>query len=273
MTVPAQHPPDEPVDTTAYDAWLFDMDGVLTKTAAVHAAAWKRAFDEFLQRDATESAAKYVPFDIENDYEQYVDGEPREDGVRNFLASRGIHLPEGADGDPPNARSVKGLGNRKNDLVLEVMKENGVAVFEGAVALVSQLRRHGVKVAVISASENTKAALEAAGIVAMFDAIVDGHVVKDRHLAGKPAPDSFLEGARVLGVEASRAVVLEDALAGVEAGRAGHFGLVIGVDHHDAPSAHDYADELRAHGADVVVTSLTDLMGEPPVATTNSDLS
>jgi beta-phosphoglucomutase family hydrolase len=247
------------VDLGAYGAWLFDMDGVLTKTAAVHAAAWKQAFDQFLEREAARDRTPFVPFDIEGDYDKYVDGELREDGVRNFLASRSITLPEGVDEDPGDARSVKGLANRKNDLVLEVIKQDGVAVFEGATALVSELRRLGVKVAVISASENTKTALEAAGILALFDAIVDGIILKERHLAGKPAPDSFLEGARVLGVEPGHCVVLEDALAGVEAGRAGHFALVIGVDHHDAPGAHDYAEELRAHGADVVVTSLAAL--------------
>jgi beta-phosphoglucomutase family hydrolase len=259
MKETAAHETGTSVDLGAYGAWLFDMDGVLTKTAAVHAAAWKQAFDEFLQREATRSATAFVPFDIESDYEKYVDGEPREDGVRNFLASRSIQLPEGADDDSGDARSVKGLGNRKNDLVLEVMKRDGVAVFEGATALVSELRRLGVKVAVISASENTKAALGAAGILALFDAIVDGIVVKQRHLAGKPAPDSFLEGARVLGVEPGRCVVLEDALAGVEAGRSGHFATGIRVDHHDAPGVHDYAEELRAHGADVVVTTLAAL--------------
>ena len=140
MNGTAAHESGVNVDLGAYDAWLFDMDGVLTKTAAVHAAAWKQAFDEFLQREATRSATAFAPFDIESDYEKYVDGEPREDGVRNFLASRNIKLPEGADGDPGDARSVKGLGNRKNDLVLEVMKRDGVAVFEGATALVSELR-------------------------------------------------------------------------------------------------------------------------------------
>ena len=259
MTEVAAREVDVNVDLGAYDAWLFDMDGVLTKTAAVHAAAWKQAFDEFLQREAARCATPFVPFDDETDYETYVDGEPREDGVRKFLASRSIELPEGTDDDTLDARSVKGLANRKNDLVLEVMHRDGVDVFEGAVALVGQLRRRAIKVAVISASENTKAALDAAGILALFDAIVDGNVVKERHLAGKPAPDSFLEGARVLGVDPGRCVVLEDALAGVQAGRAGHFALVIGVDHHDAPGAHDYAEELRAHGADVVVNSLATL--------------
>ena len=207
---------------------------------------------------ASTSGADALIFDLEDSVTAELLPKART-RVRNFLASRNIKLPEGADGDPVDARSVKGLGNRKNGLVLEVMKRDGVAVFEGATTLVIELRRLGVKVAVVSASENTKAALAAAGILALFDAIVDGFVVKERHLAGKPAPDSFLEGARMLGVEPVRCVVLEDALAGVQAGRSGHFALVIGVDHHDAPGVSDYADELRNHGADVVVTSLTTL--------------
>ncbi len=263
MTEAGAHGSGVSVDLGAYDAWLFDMDGVVTKTAAVHAAAWKQTFDEFLQREAARSATPFVPFDVESDYEKYVDGEPREDGVRNFLKSRNIELPEHGDHDTPDTRSVTGLATRKNDLVLEVMQRTGVEVFEGAAALVGELRRRGVKVAVISASENTRAALAAAGVLALFDAIVDGNVVRERHLAGKPSPDSFLEGARVLGTEPGRCVVLEDALAGVEAGRSGHFALVIGVDHHDAPGVHDYADELRAHGADVVVRSLVALAPAP----------
>jgi beta-phosphoglucomutase family hydrolase len=253
-------PQGDHVDIKAYDAWLFDMDGVLTNTASVHAAAWKQAFDEFLKEETTRTGTTYAPFDAEGDYEKYVDGEPRDDGVRNFLAARGIKLPEGSDDDPPDARTVAGVGNRKNNLVLDVMKKDGVKVFDGAEVLVKELRAQGTKVAVVSASENTKAALKAAGIIDLFDAIVDGHVVKDLHLAGKPAPDSYLQGAKVLGVKAESAVVLEDALAGVEAGRAGHFGLVIGVDHHDAPGANDYADELHTNGADVVVRSLAELV-------------
>jgi beta-phosphoglucomutase family hydrolase len=254
----AEHKADQVhqlVDLDAYDAWLFDLDGVLTKTAAVHAEAWKQAFDTFLDAEATRSGRTYAPFDPEGDYERYVDGEPRADGVRNFLAARGIKLPEGADDDPPGARTVTGVGNAKNALVLQVLRSKGVAVYSGAVALVKELRRRGTKVAVVSASENTEAALKAAKIAELLDARIDGHVAKDRHLAGKPAPDSYLEGAKELGVEPTRAVVVEDALAGVAAGRAGHFGLVIGVDHHD------YADELRAHGADVVVTDLGELLG------------
>lgn len=247
-------------DFNKYDAWLFDMDGVLTDTASVHAAAWKRAFDEFLKTESTRTGNLYAPFDAESDYEKYVDGEPREDGVRNFLSARAIKLPEGADDDSPDARTVKGLGNRKNELFLEELKKDGVKVFDGVVTLVHELHQSGTKVAVVSASTNTKEALSAGGIIHLFDAIVDGHVVKDLDLAGKPAPDSYLQGAKVLGVAPGSAVVLEDALAGVEAGRAGHFGLVIGVDHHDATGTHVYADELRDHGADVVVTSLAELV-------------
>ncbi|MGB7103401.1 MAG: beta-phosphoglucomutase family hydrolase [Acidimicrobiales bacterium] len=256
-----------PVDLNAYGAWLFDMDGVLTQTALVHAAAWKEAFDGFLAEETARTGTAYAPFDAESDYEKYVDGEPREDGVRNFLAARGITLPEGSEGDPPDARTVIGLGNRKNELVLKVMASQGVAVYDGAKELVAELHRRGKKVAVVSASENTVTALKAAGIGDMFDAIVDGLVVKKLHLAGKPAPDSYLEGAKTLDVEPSSAVVLEDALSGVEAGRSGHFGLVIGVDHHDAAGQHDYADQLRAHGADVVVRSLSELLGESATAT------
>ncbi|MHB2028896.1 MAG: HAD family hydrolase [Acidimicrobiales bacterium] len=248
------------VNIFTYDAWLFDMDGVLTKTAAVHAKAWKEAFDAFLLEETKRTGTQYAPFDSEGDYEKYVDGEPREDGVRNFLAARGIVLPEGSDADGPDVRSVAGVGNKKNALVLDVMKRDGVEVFEGVVPLLEALRAHGTKVAVVSASENTQAALESAGIGAMFDARVDGLVVKEQHLAGKPAPDSFLAAAKALGVEASHAVVLEDALAGVQAGRAGAFALVVGVDHHDSGAHHEYADELRTHGADIVVTSLSEFL-------------
>jgi beta-phosphoglucomutase family hydrolase len=259
---------DVVVDVAVYNAWLFDMDGVLTNTASVHAGAWKQAFDEFLKTEATSAGKTYAPFDAEGDYEKYVDGEPRDDGVRNFLTARGITLSEGADDDPSDARTIKGVGKRKNELFLEALKNEGVKVFDGAVALVKELRLKGAKVAVVSASENTRTALVAAGIIDLFDAVVDGHVVKDLDLKGKPAPDSYLQGAKVLGVDADSAVVLEDALAGVEAGRAGRFGLVVGVDHHDAPGVRDYADELRAHGADVVVTSLAELMthGSPTVS-------
>ncbi len=256
------------IDLNAYQAWLFDMDGVLTKTALVHAAAWKQTFDEFLVGESARTGKRYAPFDPEADYQKYVDGEPREDGVRNFLKARGIVLPEGTASDGPDVRSVDGVGNRKNELVLKVMRTEGVAVYEGVIELVNELRRLKVKVAVVSASQNTKAALATAGIEGLFDAIVDGNVVKERHLAGKPAPDSFLEAARTLTVDASHAVVLEDALAGVEAGRAGRFALVIGVDHHDDGGRHDYADQLLAHGASVVLSNLGALLEDDTKSTT-----
>jgi beta-phosphoglucomutase family hydrolase len=269
---PTEHPEVVIANNRIFDAWLFDMDGVLTDTASVHAAAWKQAFDAFLKEESTRSDKTYAPFDKESDYEKYVDGEPRDDGVRNFLAARDIKLPEGSDGDSPTTRSVKGVGNRKNDLVLKVMKDEGVKTFEGAADIVKGLRQHGHKVAVVSASENTKAALEAAGIGDLFDAIVDGLVVKNLGLKGKPAPDSYLQGAKVLGVEPNNAVVIEDALAGVEAGRAGRFGLVIGVNHHDAAGSHDYLAQLLAHGANVVVTSLKEMNpdGSSPTGTSTS---
>ncbi|MGH9127945.1 MAG: HAD family hydrolase [Acidimicrobiales bacterium] len=243
------------VDIAAFGAWLFDMDGVLTKTAEVHAEAWKQAFDGFLDEEAARTGKSFAPFDPVGDYERYVDGEPRSDGVRNFLAARGIELAEGTGDDRNDARTVRGVGNRKNELLLAVLETKGVAVYEGALSLLKALRALETPVAVVSASENTAAALQAGGIADLFDARVDGHVVTERHLRGKPAPDSFLEAARVLGVEPGAAVVVEDALAGVEAGRAGHFGLVVGVDHHD------HAEELRSHGADVVVTDLGQLLG------------
>lgn len=256
MNAPRGPQPRPQVDIQAYAGWLFDLDGVLTKTAEVHAAAWKQAFDEFLDSEAQRSGKTLAPFDPVDDYQRYVDGEPRADGVRHFLAARGIELPAGSDDDPPDARTVAGLGNRKNDILLELLRTGGIRVYPGAVALVKALRSHGTPTAVVSASENTKAALEAGGIAELFDARIDGQVVKQRHLAGKPAPDSYLEGARALGIPPGRAVVIEDALAGVEAGRAGHFGLVVGVDHHD------HAAQLRAHGADVVVTDLAELLGD-----------
>jgi len=242
------------VDIGAYRAWLFDLDGVLTKTAQVHAAAWKTTFDAFLGEEATRTGRTFAPFDPVADYEGYVDGEPREDGVRNFLAARGITLPEGSAADPLRARTVRAIGDRKNAVVQALLKSTGIAVYEGAIQLVKTLRARGILTAVVSASENTAAALDAAGIAGLFQVRIDGQVVKERHLAGKPAPDSYLEAAKALGVTPRDAVVVEDALAGVEAGRAGHFGLVVGIDHHD------HAGLLRSHGADVVVADLAELL-------------
>jgi beta-phosphoglucomutase family hydrolase len=230
-------------------ACLFDLDGVLTKTATVHAAAWKRTFDEFLQ-----GREGQAPFDEEHDYTAYVDGKPRLDGVRSFLGSRGITLPEGSEDDPPDAETVHGLGTRKNDLVNEVLEQQGVEVYEGSVRFVRAARDAGLHRAVVSSSSNTDAVLRSAGIADLFEGVVDGVVAQREHLRGKPEPDTFLAGARAVGVEPRQAVVFEDALAGVEAGRAGGFGFVVGVNRHGAAGA------LREHGADLVVDDLAQLL-------------
>jgi beta-phosphoglucomutase family hydrolase len=232
-------------------ALLFDLDGVLTQTAKVHAEAWKQTFDEFLR---TRDGEDFTEFDKHDDYDKYVDGLPRYDGVRNFLTSRGISLPEGTPDDPPDTETVCGVGNRKNELVLALIKERGVEAYDGSVAYVRAARDAGLHRAVVSSSANCKDVLEAAGIEDLFEARVDGIVADEQHLKGKPAPDTFLAGARALGVEPSAAVVFEDALAGVQAGRAGHFGYVVGVDRVDQ------ADALREHGADIVVEDLAELL-------------
>ncbi|MBT2209965.1 MULTISPECIES: HAD family phosphatase [Actinomadura] len=237
-------------------ACLFDLDGVLTRTAAVHAAAWKEMFDGFLREHAERTGGTFVPFDPVKDYGAYVDGKKREDGTRSFLTSRGITLPEGSPDDPPERESVRGLGNRKNALVLQIIKERGVEVFDGSVGYVRAAREAGLRTAVVSSSANTAQVLETVGITDLFDARVDGVTAAERNLPGKPAPDMFLEGAREVGVPAERAVVFEDALAGVEAGRAGGFAYVVGVNRVDPGHAAD----LREHGADVVVDDLSELL-------------
>jgi len=235
-------------------ACLFDLDGVLTQTAKVHAAAWKEMFDAYLQERANLTDEKFVPFDPVADYDQYVDGKPRYDGVRSFLASRGIELPEGDPSEPPSAETVRGLGNRKNELVLALLKRDGVEAYEGSVRYVHAVREAGLHTAVVSASANCKEVLEAAGIGNLFEVRIDGIVVEQRHLRGKPAPDTFLAAAKEVGVEPTEAAVFEDALAGVEAGRAGHFGFVVGVDRTGQRQA------LLEHGADVVVSDLAELL-------------
>ncbi|WP_131741026.1 beta-phosphoglucomutase family hydrolase [Actinomadura roseirufa] len=237
-------------------ACLFDLDGVLTRTAAVHAAAWKEMFDGFLRDRAERTGEPFVPFDPVKDYGAYVDGKKREDGTRSFLASRGVELPEGTPDDPPETESVRGLGNRKNALVLQIIKDKGVEVFEGSVAYVRAVREAGLRTAVVSSSANTVQVLETVGITDLFDARIDGVVAAERNLPGKPAPDMFLAGAEAVGVPAARAVVFEDALAGVAAGRAGGFAYVVGVNRVD----DDHAAELAEHGADVVVGDLSELM-------------
>ena len=236
-------------------ACLFDMDGVLTSTAALHAAAWKQMFDEYLRKRAAENNEPFVPFDLVTDYDQYVDGRPRLDGTREFLRSRGIELPEGTPEDPPGTETIYGLSNRKNDLVLHLIKERGVTVYPGSLRFLQEVRRRQLATAVVSSSANTSEVLGVAGLEGIFDEIIDGIVAERDHLAGKPAPDTYLAAARGLGVNPSAAAVFEDALAGVEAGRAGKFGLVVGVDRVGQ------SDALAAHGADIVVTDLAELIG------------
>jgi beta-phosphoglucomutase family hydrolase len=238
----------------AITALLFDLDGVLTKTAVVHDKAWKQTFDAFLRQRAEREGEEFKPFDSNSDYNEYVDGKPRYDGVRSFLESRGIKLPEGDHDDPPDAETVCGLGNRKNELVLELIEKDGVEPYEGSVAFVKAARAAGLRRAVVSASANCKDVLEAAGIADLFEERIDGIVTDERHLKGKPAPDTYLAGAEALGVEPAAACVFEDAVSGVEAGHAGKFGHVVGVDRVN------HADALREHGADVVVDDLGELI-------------
>jgi beta-phosphoglucomutase family hydrolase len=237
-------------------ACLFDLDGVLTKTAVVHTAAWKQMFDEYLRQRAEREGTEFVPFDPGADYQKYVDGKPRYDGVRSFLSSRGIELPEGETEDPPSAETVRGLGNRKNELVLALIREQGVEAYEGSVRYLEAARDAGLRRAVVSASANCRDVLVAAGIEDFFEARIDGIVAEREGLNGKPAPDTFLAGARELGVDKAEAAVFEDALAGVEAGRAGGFAYVVGVDRVGQ------ADALSEHGATVVVKDLVELLDE-----------
>lgn len=241
-------------------ACLFDLDGVLTQTAKVHAAAWKEMFDRYLRAYAERTDQPFVPFDADADYNIYVDGKQRADGTRSFLQSRGITLPEGSPDDPPDAETVAGLGNRKNQIVQRRIHEDGVEVYDGSVAYVRAARAAGMRTAVVSSSANTHEVLVVTGIVDLFDVRVDAQVAHEQHLAGKPAPDTFLAGAKALGVGAAQAVVFEDALAGVEAGRSGGFGYVVGVDRVG------HAQALRTHGADVVVRDLSELLPHVPDA-------
>ena len=238
-------------------ACLFDLDGVLTQTAVVHAAAWKEMFDAFLRERAEAEGGGFVPFDPSADYQLHVDGMPRSAGVRAFLASRAITLPEGGPDDPPGASTVQGLGNRKNGLVLAKIRQLGVDVYAGSVRYVRAVRHAGLATAVVSSSANTLDVLRSTGIEDLFDVRVDGVVAAERGLPGKPAPDTFLAAARDLGVDPAAAAVFEDALAGVEAGRAGDFGFVVGVDRTG------HAEALRSRGADVVVRDLSELLDSP----------
>ena len=246
------------IDRTTIDAVVFDMDGVVTRTAAVHAAAWKQLFDDFLERRAAAAGLDWTPFDADTDYRVYVDGKARYDGVRSFLASRDITLPEGAPDDPPDVETVCGLGNRKNGYFIDEVERHGVKAFESTVRLVRSLQQLGIGAAIISASENATVILNAAGIGTLFPVQVDGLVARRLSLPGKPDPAVFLEATRQLGSVPDRAIVVEDALAGVEAGRRGGFAHVIGVDRTGYPEA------LRESGADVVVPDLADVTTDPP---------
>jgi beta-phosphoglucomutase family hydrolase len=249
-----QRPTTRPRLPDSIVACLFDLDGVLTRTAAIHAAAWKAMFDAFLRERAAVDGGQFQPFEIEPDYARFVDGRLREDGVRAFLASRGITLPEGDRADPPDAETVHGLGARKNGRFLEILRREGVAVYEGSVRFVEAAHDAGLRCAVVTASQNGGEVLAAAGIAALFEVRIDGVVAAREHLRGKPAPDTFLAAAAALGVAPAACAVFEDALAGVEAGRAGEFGWVVGVDRIGQAAA------LRAHGADVVVQDLSELL-------------
>ena len=239
-------------------ACLFDLDGVLTDTASVHTTAWQEMFDAYLARRAERRGAVFVPFDPAADYRRYVDGKKREDGVRSFLASRGITLPEGQPDDPADAETVHGLGNRKNAAFLQTLSRDGVRVFDGSRRYLDAVVAAGLQVAVVSASANTGEVLQVTGLDRLIHHRVDGRTLSAEHLAGKPAPDSFLRAAQLLGVEPSASAVFEDALAGVAAGRAGRFGFVIGVDRVGQ------AEALRSNGADVVVDDLADLLEAAP---------
>jgi len=235
---------------------LFDLDGVITKTAKVHDAAWTEMFDSFLRDWSSATGTRFVPFDSVKDYEQYIDGKPRLEGTRSFLTSRGIELPEGNEDDPPGAHTIDGLSNRKNQIFLAKIRSEGVEVYEGSVRYVRAAADAGMPRAVVSSSANCRDILAAAHIEDLFDARIDGIVATQQHLRGKPAPDTFLAGARALGLQPAQAVVFEDALAGVAAGRAGQFGYVVGVDRLGQAAA------LREHGADVVVTDLSELLDQ-----------
>ncbi len=242
------------IPLTQFEAVLFDLDGVLTPTAKIHAACWKRVFDDFLAHHAKATDTPFQPFSIQDDYPPYVDGKPRYPGVESFLDSRGIHLPYGSPDSPPNQTTVCGLGNSKDSYFADVLHQEGIAAYPGALALVDYLRSQGVKLAVVSSSRNCKEVLRVAKIFHLFDSIMDGKLAEQSNLPGKPAPDTFLKAAEQLNSEPQKTVVFEDAIAGVQAGRSGQFGLVVGVARQNNASA------LQENGADIVVSDLSDLI-------------
>ncbi len=247
-------PESKRINRYQYDAVLFDLDGVITNTATLHATCWKQMFDEYLRERAEQKGEAFRPFDLATDYRLYVDGKPRFDGVRDFLRSRGIQLPEGNPDGPADVETVCGLGNRKNDLVNRAIAEVGVEPYAGTVQFIHQLCRDGFKIAVVTSSQNCDAVLRAAKLDDLFEVRVDGNLIQAQRLAGKPAPDTFLIAAKLLGVEPIRTVVIEDAISGVEAGSNGNFGLVIGV------ARKGNAEELKRHGAHLVVDDLGELV-------------
>lgn len=236
-----------------YHAAIFDMDGVVTRTASTHAVAWKELFDLFLQRYSAEHSIPFKPFDIQTDYRLYIDGKPRLEGIRSFLKAREITIPEGTDADSSQAETVHGLGKRKNELFLQKLRSQPVEIFQSTVEAIQCLRTHGIKVAVISASRNATEVLRSAGVLDLFDAKVDGLDTERLQLKGKPAPDVFCEAARELGTDAAHSIVFEDAIAGVQAGAAGDFALVIGI------NRDNQADLLKSNGAHIVVSDLKEL--------------
>ncbi len=240
------------VTANDFDAVLFDLDGVITATAKVHAVSWKRMFDELLSRRAKENNETFIPFDVDTDYKHYVDGKPRLEGVRSFLEVRGIELPSGFD-ETVEEDTVYNLGKRKDKIFHSILESDGVEVYQSTVAWVYYLRSQGIKTAVVSSSRNCEAVLKSANITDLFEARVDGKVAATLGIAGKPAPDTYLKAAEILDVEPKRCVVVEDAISGVQAGSAGEFGLVIGVNRNDD------ADALLNNGADIVVTDLGEL--------------
>jgi beta-phosphoglucomutase family hydrolase len=235
-------------------ACLFDLDGVLTDTASVHKKAWKAMFDAYLRERAERTGEQFVPLDLEEDYLTYIDGKKRDDGVRSFLDARGITLPDGDPDDDSSAETVYGLGNRKNDLFHETLRKDGVKVFEGSRRYLEATSAAGLAVAVVSSSSNTREVLEITGLDKFVQQRVDGVTLREEHIAGKPAPDSFLRAAELLDVKPAEGAVFEDALAGVEAGQSGGFGAVVGVDRVGQ------AEALRRNGADFVVADLAELL-------------
>ncbi|HKI93480.1 MAG TPA: beta-phosphoglucomutase family hydrolase [Gaiellaceae bacterium] len=254
MVEPSARSASTPLLPEGIEACLFDLDGVLTETAELHAEAWKTMFDEYLGPRTEQAHEQFRLFDAVADYEAYVDGKPRYDGVRSFLESRGIDLPEGERDDAGSVESVAGPGNRKNELLLALIRERGVKTFPGSVRFVRVVRENDLRTAVVSASRNCRAVLRAAGIEELFQVRVDGVTLADEHLRGKPAPDSFLAAAQKIGVEPSQAAVFEDAPAGIAAGRAGGFGFLVGVDRRGQ------GDALRAEGAHRAVSDLAELL-------------